>query len=461
MNLPRSSFSFIFYFARQQWIKFSIMIFVAFVWALNDSFFPYFLKRIVNILESYQGTEPWGVFLAVKNILILLVIFWLVTEALHRTLGIVQIYALPQLRATIREAVFNYVKQHSHEYFANNFAGNIAKRLNDLPNSCQTVVEIVCFQFVTPITGAIVVLIMMWAINPLFAMILLIWLCSHLGLTILLLRRTNKLWEVHSNSVSTLTGKIVDSFTNMLNVRLFARGQYESEYLKTYQSDEIFKAKKAMWVVELLNFGLGLSGLFLIFGMVFTLLYGFSQGWVTLGDFTQVGMQTLWLLGWIWFLSYQLTVVSRELGTISDALTLIRQDHDLIDEPNAKSINIKKGDIYFDKVHFYYQKSRAVFHDLTVNIPGGQKVGLVGYSGSGKSTFVNLILRFYDIQSGHILIDKQDIAMVTQHSLRSQIALIPQDPVLFHRSLMENIRYGRLDATDEEVVEASKLAHCH
>lgn len=155
-----------------------------------------------------------------------------------------------------------------------------------------------------------------------------------------------------------------------------------------------------------------------------------------------------------------MSIFSRELGTINSALSLVNQAPDLTDKKDAPALLIQHGNITFNNVCFAYNNKHTVFQNLTVHIPAGQKVGLVGFSGSGKTTFVNLILRFYDIQSGNISIDQQLIAEVTQDSLRSQIAMIPQDPSLFHRTLMENIRYGRLDATDEEVINAAKLAHC-
>lgn len=460
MSLPKTTFKFIYHFAKLQWAKFTLFMLISMMWAVNETVFPYFLKRIVDILQSHQGA-PEGIYMAVKGVLILLVLFWIVSEIFQRVQGILQIYFFPRFRADIREAVFKYVQSHSHEYFSSNFAGNIAKKLADLPTSSQTIIEIVCFQFIAAMTGATIVLIMMWNTKPLFAIILFSWLCIHLGLTALVLRKSDKLWVVHSDAVSTLSGKIIDVFINMMNVRLFARTKYEIKYLKKYQNDEINKAKKAMWYMEMTRVGLGLNGLFLIFGMIFTLLYGWVHQWVTLGDFTQVSMQSFWLLGWIWFISYQMTVFVRETGTIGDSLALVRKGHDLIDKENARPLVVTKGEIRCENVTFYYQKRRHVFDDLTLTIQPGKKVGMVGFSGSGKSTFVNLILRFYDIQSGRILIDGQNIADVTQDSLHSQIAMIPQDPSLFHRTLMENIRYGRLDATDEEVIKASKLANCH
>lgn len=460
MNLPKSTIKFILFFVTKQWPSFVAIIVISCMWAANDSLFPYFIKKIVNTVQHYQGA-PAGIYSAVAGVLTCLILFWAGTEVLLRIQGVVQLYAFPRFRANIRENVFNYVKSHSHEYFSNHFAGNIAKKLADLPTSCQSIMEIISFNFITALMGVTLVLIMMWLTKPLFAIVLLIWLFLHLGLTGLFLRYGNRMWELHSDAVSTLSGKIVDVFTNMSTVRLFARGQYEARYLKTYQDEEIKRACKALWTIELNRMGLGLSGLFLIFSMVFLLLYCWAHRWITLGDFTQIGMQTFWVSGWVWFVSFQMSVFARELGTISDALNLITIGHDIVDASPAKKLSVQNGIIQFDHVKFEYHKNRPVFEELNVIIPAGQKVGLVGFSGSGKSTFVNLILRFYDLTSGQILIDGKNIATVTQDSLHEQIAMIPQDPSLFHRTLMENIRYGRLNATDEEVIAAAKLAHCH
>lgn len=318
----------------------------------------------------------------------------------------------------------------------------------------------VCFQFITVGVGIIMVLGLMWQIKPIFSFILLAWLICHIGITVLFLKRSNRLWAVHADSVSILNGKIVDVLTNMSTVRLFARKQYEAQYIQSAQLEEMKKSRHAMLLIELTRVGLGISGLLLIFGMIFTLLYGYGHGWVSIGDFTQVGMQTFWLLGWIWFVSYQLMQFARESGTIRNALNLVTATADISDNPQATVLTVKQGNIDFNQVYFGYQKNKPVFNNFSVHIKAGEKVGLVGFSGSGKSTFVNLILRYYELQQGTICIDKLDIAGVTQDSLRQNIAMIPQDPSLFHRTLMENIRYGRLDASDEEVIVAAKMAHC-
>jgi len=255
MNLPTTTFRFVYYFARQQWIKFSFIIFAFMVWAASEAIFPYFLKHVVNAIASFQGDRS-DIYFSISGVLILIAIFWIADEIFMRVEGIVQIFTFPKFRADIRNAVFNYVTSHSHDYFASNFAGNIAKKLADLPTSCQSIVEIICFQFITAFTGGVIVFVMMWMTQPIFAAIILVWLLAHLGITLVFLRRGDHLWEIHSEAVSVLSGKIVDVFSNMLNVRLFSRRPYETLYLGKYQEDEIIKAKKAMWVIEIMRLGL-------------------------------------------------------------------------------------------------------------------------------------------------------------------------------------------------------------
>lgn len=226
-KLPATAFSFIYHFVQRQRIRFSILILSFIVWAVSDAVFPYFLKLIINTVAEWQGA-PEGVYQAVRWPLIMLALFWVGAELSMRLQGVLQIYTFPEFRANIREAVFDYVKSHSHAWFANQFAGNLAKKLADLPKSCQTIMEIICLQFATAATGAVIILVMLWFTRPIFSLLLLIWMVIHLGLTFLLMRAANSRWEIHADAVAVLSGNIVDIFSNMLNVRLFARGDHES-----------------------------------------------------------------------------------------------------------------------------------------------------------------------------------------------------------------------------------------
>ena len=183
------------------------------------------------------------------------------------------------------------------------------------------------------------------------------------------------------------------------------------------------------------------------------------QGGITTGEVIQIFNTTWNVIMVLWFAGEVIPQFFQSLGIASQALSVMEDPQDLLDSPKAVPLAVGKGEIIFENVSFQYGE-KQLFQNKGVHIQAGENVGLVGYSGAGKSTFVNLILRFYPLEKGRILIDGQDIAGVTLESLRRQVALIPQDPVLFHRTLLENIRYGRIDASKEEVIEVAKLAHC-
>lgn len=460
MKLPKTLSGFIWFFVKKQPIAFIFIVVTSWVWATNESLFPYFIKSFVNTIDNYHG-DPTHVWRALKAPLIGLVCLWVTMELSMRSQGWVMMKAFPRLRLQMREAIFNYVRQHSHEYFANNFAGNIASKINDLPSGIEQLLQIFLFNFVAFGVAYIVAIIVISHVNWFFAGLLLGWSVCHLTLSCIFLKSGYQLAEVFSEASSTVTGKIVDSLTNMLNVRLFSRGEYENRYLNRFTQEEHKHYYQALWHLEKMKIFQGALGSLFILMVIFSLIYGWSHGWVTLGDFTLVGMLSFSMLGFIWFASYLLTTFVREAGKMKAALILITTPHEIKDSSNAVPLVVPQGNIQFKDVTFSYQTGKPIFDKLSVDIPAGQKIGLVGFSGSGKSTFVNLILRFYDIQSGAILIDNQSIGAVTSHSLRQKIAMIPQDPSLFHRTLMENIRYGREDASDEEVIKAAKMAHCH
>jgi ATP-binding cassette subfamily B protein len=460
MDIPRNLTTFLWKFIKLNKLIFFVLMLTAIMWAINQALFPYFIKWIVNILNSTPSSSA-SILERLKTPFICLLGVWFLMEIAMRFQGFLSINIFPRFRAWIRETVIRYVRLHSLTFFANHFTGNIANKLDELPNSCQAIIEIIIFNFASIFPTILIALILMGLTNIWFAGILLFWLTCHVGVILLFLKKINEKWEAHSESVSILTGKLVDSLTNISNIRLFAHESYETEYFNRFQSDEMTKSKQVTALLEWMKLCHGILAMFLIYSMMFTLIYGWKKGWVTLGDFSLISMLSFSALGLVWAASYLFTLFSREVGKAKNALTLITKSHDVIDSPYAKPLNVKYGHIEFCNVVFSYEKNQPLFDGLNILISSGQTVGLVGISGSGKSTFVNLILRLYDIDSGEILIDDQNIAKITQESLRKNIAVIPQDPKLFHRTILENIRYGRLNSTDEEVIEAAKFAHCH
>ena len=458
-ELPKTLTCFLFHFIKKQKFGFAFMAVAMMIWAMNESLYPYFVRLLINDIEKLQlGLKDPYTTLAIP--LSAIFIMWLIMKLAMRALGVVMVYVWPQFRKNIRQATFNYVQDHSHRFFINNFAGNIANKISELPRACEQILETLILSFFAFFVTFFLSLVIIYQISPVFGHILIVWIVLFMTLTFLYIGRINRAAEDHAESVAVLNGQVVDSISNVTIVRLFARTRHELNYLGRYQNIEVKKSQYAVWVTEELNIFRGLLSLVFIVLMFVTLVYGWNQRWVTLGDFSLIAISAFNLMGHIWHAAHNVSHVVKEIGTVQAALSSTNEIHDIRDVPHAPVLEICRGEIVFDHVTFHYKRNSNVFNDKTVRIASGQKMGLVGFSGSGKSTFANLIMRFYDIQSGRILIDGQDISQVTQDSLRSQIAMVSQEPILFHRSIMENIRYGRLEATDDEVYEAARQAHC-
>jgi ATP-binding cassette subfamily B protein len=298
--------------------------------------------------------------------------------------------------------------------------------------------------------------------QPLFALMLVVWLVVHIGISLSFAKKCDHFANAHAESRSTMAGKIVDSLTNNMNVRLFSRQSFERSYLSDFQQEErkkhtysltyLEKMKAALSVAAILGVGIGIFSL---------MIYMWQQEKITTGEVVFIFNTTWNITMMVWLAGLELPNLFQEIGICRQALCIIQDEHDIVDAVDAKPLKVTCGEIVFENVTFNYTSNQNIFEDKNLVITAGSKVGLVGFSGSGKSTFVNLILRYFDVEGGRILIDGQDIARVTQNSLREQIALIPQDTSLFHRTIMENIRYGRLEATDNEVVEAAIKANSH
>ena len=233
------------------------------------------------------------------------------------------------------------------------------------------------------------------------------------------------------------------------------------EYLYRFLQKNVRKSEALEWYILKIKIFQGTSSTLLMGSMMYILIIMRSKDMVTVGDFAFILTLSLTIVRAVWYLAGQLVKFSKEIGVCKQAINVIQIPHEIQDKEDAKDIKISEGEIKFNSVCFTYDDDNVVFKNHNIKIKAGEKIGLVGNSGAGKSTFISLILRHYDVDSGSVTIDGQDISEITYESLRKNIAVIPQETILFHRSIMENIRYGNLDASDEQVIVAAKLANCH
>jgi ATP-binding cassette, subfamily B, bacterial len=455
----RQAFSFVFKMVRTFRTGLVVMFCVAIIWAIEKSLRPYVLKIILNrIAEQSSQTVIEYIFYPALAFLFL----GILSTTIFRFYDyFIKIKMIPILKKNITNYVLSILLQQSHRYYQNNFAGSLANKLNDLVTYVPQLVQVLIDRFFSHTLALIIAICTLWMVNYKFAVALSLWVITFIAVAFFLSKNLYLLSDKWSEFGSTLTGRIVDTLSNMLSVRQFARNDHEKRELDQTVT-QVLKAEQSlersyflMWLFY------GYSFVFVQAFSLYFLIVGRQQGIMTVGDFALVLSINIVVVDFLWQLAKEFSDYSKYVGKITQALRVTTAPIEIEDAPNAKCLKINVASIVFDRVSFQHDSATPLFKNLSVMIQPCQRIGLVGYSGSGKSTFVNLIMRLFDVTGGKILIDNQNICKVTQDSLHQAIGIIPQDLSLFHRSLMDNIRFGRLDATDADVINAAKAAHAH
>jgi ATP-binding cassette subfamily B multidrug efflux pump len=455
---PPQLIPFFWHFARQARWLFVALFVIEMLMALTDSAVPWFMGRIVTFVttvppERFLATTwPWLTGMAV----VVVVARPLVTLA--RYLITNQAIAAP-FTSLIRWQSHWHVVRQSWSFFQNDFAGRISTRVMQTgPAVRSTLTASVTALWYILVYGTTAVGLTASA-DPWLAVPILGWFAGYIGLLLYFVPRMRERSKVNSEARSALTGRIVDSYTNILTVKLFARARDEDEYVRDaiMRHTGLFQAAQRLMTI----FGtiLNLLNAFLIAGAGGLALLLWRYGAVEVGAIAMVLPLTLQLTNMSRQIALQITEIFEDVGVVQEGMITIAQPLRLIDAPNARPIDVGEGRIAFENVRFGYGREAGVLEGFNLAVRPGEKIGLVGRSGAGKSTVVNLLLRFFDLEEGRILIDGQDVAQATQESLRAQISVVTQDTSLMHRSIRDNIRYGRPDASEAQIEEAARLAH--
>jgi ATP-binding cassette subfamily B protein len=458
--IPKTLPKFFWFFSKQHKVCLICLLTVALLWATSISLTPYCLKLLIDSMTSADlNSESASNDIWFAGLLYISVTFG--TALVVRIYDLAMIKMIPKMKIQIVNEVFSSLKQHSFSYFQQNFAGTLASKINDIGKGASTIVFFLIDQIFTRFMSFVIGALTMSLVSPKFSWILILWSTIFVTISIKLSKIAQKYSEDYSHSRSLVTGKIVDSISNILNVKLFAREKYEKNRLQFQLDDLLLKDCRLQWFLMKVKFFYALSITILSGGMIWLLITERLKGQITVGDSALILTLTSVLVRDIYQIASQLVVFSEEVGHCKQALSILSLPHETVNRKGNPPLKITQGRIIYQNVNFKYPKGQDLFVEKSVTIEAGSKIGLVGYSGGGKTTFVNLLVRLFPLESGKITIDGQDIHTVCLESLREQIALIPQEPLLFHRTLMENLRYGRLDATDEEVIACAKNAYCH
>ncbi len=433
------------------------MIVIAFTWALILNVQAYIVKLILNAAMSGQ--------INIYNDLLYFMGLYLFADFIYLSIFRWYDWIIIQFRPNIKKHIvlilMNKMMDHSHSFYQRQFAGDLTTRISDIAISVPDILRIVIDRLLACLLMLVFVLYNISRIHMKFTIALGLWVILFLGISIVLVFRNQNLAYDVADARAKVIGSIVDILTNMASIRFFARKSFEMGYLSRHLADSVAKDQRRDWFFLKLHAFQACS--FWLFQAVcfWWLLNGLVSKTMSPGDFVLILTLNLHIIENFWNIAKDMRDFWEKIGNIIQGLAIIESPIDIEDEPNAHDLIVTRGEIVFDNVQFQYHNAESLFEHKSVIIKPGQKVGLVGYSGSGKSTFVNLILRLFDVTQGKILIDGQDITQVTQDSLHEAITMIPQDPSLFHRSLVENISYGKKNATNKEIIAAAKRAYAH
>lgn len=419
---------------------------------------PLYMKQFFNTLAG--GPTASNVHLLIY-FLIMIGIFYILEWVGMRLLFFSLIYSESRVVQNLYTRSFEYLMRHSQQFFSSQFSGTLTRRVSKFANSYEDIYDSVMMQFVPTsmfVIGAVVILFIR---NHALGIALAVWAILFVAFEFAVAKWQRPLREATAEEDSRLTGALADAISNQNTITLFSGNAFEEHRfleaakkwrnmtLKSWSSNEYIWATLGLFIV-VIEIGLMAGG-----------VYFWLHGLLTLGDFVLIQAYLITTIQQLIGINRTLRRFFDRYADANEMVKILNTPHEVQDAPGAKALEVTEGKIALIDAGFYFHKDNPVIEGFSLEIAGGEKVALVGPSGAGKSTITRLLLRFYDVRSGAITIDGQDIRDVTQDSLRDAIAFVPQEPILFHRSLMENIRYGRRDATDAEVLEAARQAHCH
>ncbi|HCM1068851.1 ABC transporter ATP-binding protein [Vibrio parahaemolyticus] len=362
---------------------------------------------------------------------------------------------------SIRWLAHRYLLNQSLNFYQDDFAGRVATKVMQTSLAVRETVmkSMDVFVYVTVYFTSMVV--MLAAADWRLMIPMIVWLLVYIAIQIYFVPKLKDVASEQADARSTMTGRIVDSYTNIQTVKLFSHSQRETQYAEQGMKGFLNTVYRQMRLVTGFDVAVEISNYILVFSVVALSIYLWLDSAISVGAIAIAVSLALRVNGMSMWIMWEVGALFENMGTVVDGMKTLSKPIDIQDKPNAKDLVVSQGGIQFDNVSFHYGENKGVINHLNLDIKPGEKVGLVGRSGAGKSTLVNLLLRFHDVEEGSIKIDGQNIADVTQDSLRSKIGMVTQDTSLLHRSIRDNILYGNPTASEEELLKATKQAHAH
>ncbi len=358
-----------------------------------------------------------------------------------------------------RWQMHRFLLRHSMTFFANEFAGRVSTKVMQTSLAIRETVMKIIDVFVYAISFFVSMLALVIVVDWRLVVPLVLWFVFYSLILWHFIPKLRKLSSEQADARSMMTGRIVDSYTNIGTVKLFSHAGREETYAREGMDEFLGTVHRQMRQISLLNICVDVNNAVTIFAVAAASIAFWLTGEVSVGSVAVAIGLAMRINGMSQWIMWEVSALFEAIGTVYDGMSMMTKPHEVTDKKGAPQLQAKKGHIRYENVRFHYGKKKGVIEDLTLDIAAGEKVGLVGRSGAGKTTLMNLLLRFYDLEAGRITIDGQDNAHVSQESLRSLIGVVTQDTSLLHRSIRDNIAYGKPEASDAEIIEAARRAN--
>lgn len=459
---PMGLNAFVGYFIGQFRAAFAIRVVLVAIGSIADAMMPVFVGIVVGLLATTPPGEMfsanWPIFLVMVGVVVVVRPLTFLLDTLVRNHGIV-----PSLVDAVRWQSHWHVIRQSWTFFQNDFAGRIANKIIQAGEAIEIAVNLTIDAAWYAAVFVVVAIVVLARLDLLLLVPIGVWMLLYAVLFSITMPLIARYSEEMSEAKSVMTGRIVDSYTNIQTLKTFSTGEHEDLYVADSIDQHAVCFRKLMRVFTYMWSTLFMLNAGLVVSVTWLALAGWNNGTLTAAAVATAipfALQIMNMSGWILEIGSN---IFRQIGTIRDSMDTIAQPLTMLDKPGARPLAVDRGELVYDNVSFNYWRGKAgsVIDNFHLRVAPGEKIGLVGRSGSGKSTLINLALRMFDVQGGSIRIDGQDVRDVTQESVRAAIGLVSQDTSLLHRSIRENLKYGRQTATDAEMIRAAEQARVH
>ena len=437
----------------------AMAIFTGLIAILEVSLFG-FLGNLVDSLNQHTTESFWQSSRSELIWMTFILLIGLPVSVLMHSL-IMHQTLLGNFPMRIRWQAHRYLLGQSYQFYQNEFAGRIATKVMQTALAVRETIMKLLDVLLYVVVYFSSILVLAFALDWRLAVPLIIWFIAYCSLLYYFLPRLSQISTKQAHARSDMTGRLVDTYTNISTVKLFSHSNREADYARKGMEYFLTTVHPQMRLATMLGTSVWVISVILIFSIAATSLWLWSNAAITTGAIAAAIALVLRLNGMAQWIMWEVSALFENIGTARDGLHTLSIPREVQDKPNAPKLQIANSKIDFKSVDFNYGKSTGLLNDFNLHINAGEKIGLVGRSGAGKSTLVNLLLRFYDLDSGSILIDDQNIAEIKQESLRANIGMVTQDTSLLHRSIRDNLLYGKPDATEEEMIHAAKQAEAH